>query len=418
MALQETIPHAGTLTPAGRQGAEPGNPSGRRAGRDGCLFHPLVDFLCLGGGALILMLLLLVVRPPASSEPTLAVAMLWVAHVINHPHFAHSYQIFYRDFGQKAFGAHYDPVLRLRYIFAGIVAPLALLAYFLGAVLLQDVRALGLTANLMFFLVGWHYVKQGYGMLIVCSVLKRQFFSDIEKRVLLINAYVVWAADWLIANWVFNERNFWGLAYYTFDMPGWLVVLAIALSAGTTAATLWMLARKWASEKRRLPFNGVIAYLVTLYAWLLFSLDPLYLLVIPACHSLQYLVVVWRYQLNAERDRAAQTRAAEENSDSAPAGRTNEDDAGWLLRMKRWVAQRATARFTVFVGTGLLLGFLGFWLLPVALKIGVPVDQAVFGPSLFFFLVWIFINVHHYLLDNVMWRRGNPDTGRYLFASR
>jgi hypothetical protein len=31
-------------------------------------------------------------------------------------------------------------------------------------------------------------------------------------------------------------------------------------------------------------------------------------------------------------------------------------------------------------------------------------------------MFWIFINVHHYFLDNVMWRRENPDTGKYLFG--
>ena len=35
--------------------------------------------------------------------------------------------------------------------------------------------------------------------------------------------------------------------------------------------------------------------------------------------------------------------------------------------------------------------------------------DGVFGPTLFAFLFYIFINVHHYLLDNVMWGRGNPD---------
>lgn len=30
-------------------------------------------------------------------------------------------------------------------------------------------------------------------------------------------------------------------------------------------------------------------------------------------------------------------------------------------------------------------------------------------------LFWVFINVHHYLLDTVMWRKGNPDVKRHLF---
>ena len=35
---------------------------------------------------------------------------------------------------------------------------------------------------------------------------------------------------------------------------------------------------------------------------------------------------------------------------------------------------------------------------------------------MFLFVFWIFINVHHYFLDNVMWRRENPDTKKYLFC--
>ncbi|NIA71019.1 hypothetical protein HBA54_20680 [Pelagibius litoralis] len=394
MAMQETM----LVARASAAPAEIRQDEGR-----GCLFHPIVDFLCLGGGSLILFALLAVCRPPVSSYPVVAVVMLALANIINHPHFAHSYQIFYRGFREKAFGQHYDPVLRLRYVFAGILVPLALFVYFLGAVLLQDLQGLGFAVNLMLFLVGWHYVKQGYGMLVVCSVLKRQFFSEAEKKVLLINAYAVWLADWMVANWAVRAHDIWGLAYYTFELPEQLVILAMAVGVGSTAAMLWMLARKWWGEGRRLPINGTIAYLTTLYAWLLLNVDPLFLLVIPACHSLQYLVVVWRYQLNADRDRAERAKTA-----GAPG----------TERAFGWFATRPALRFSGFLAVGIVLGYLGFWGLPDLLSAAVAVDEAVFGPTLFLFLCWLFINIHHYCLDNVMWRRGNPDTGRYLFAHR
>jgi len=394
MVMQETMAvPAGSGSAAATSGAAPG----AAAAHSGHLFHPVVDFFCLGGGSLIIFALLALFRPPLEHYQTVAGLMLMVAHLINHPHFAHSYQIFYRHFGEKALGSHYDPLLRLRYLIAGVAVPLALFAYFLTVVLLQDLRALGFAVNVMFFLVGWHYVKQGYGMLIVCSVLKRQFFNAMEKKILLVNAYVVWVADWMIANWTVHHYNMWGLAYYTFDLPQPLVLVAIALCAGSTAAMLWMMMRKWWAEGSRLPLNGVVAYLVTLYAWLLLNADPLFLLVIPACHSLQYLLVVWRYQLNAERDRAGQ---AAETADGRPRSGSPK------------------ARFAGFLAVGLLLGYFGFWGLPKLLAATVPVDQAVFGPTLFLFVCWVFINVHHYFLDNVMWRRGNPDTGRYLFAHR
>lgn len=37
---------------------------------------------------------------------------------------------------------------------------------------------------------------------------------------------------------------------------------------------------------------------------------------------------------------------------------------------------------------------------------------------MFLFVFWIFINVHHYFLDNVIWRAENPETRQHLFAHR
>jgi hypothetical protein len=70
----------------------------------------------------------------------------------------------------------------------------------------------------------------------------------------------------------------------------------------------------------------------------------------------------------------------------------------------------------LFVLTGLLLGYLGFWGVPQVLDKLVPYDRVAFGGTMFLFVFWIFINVHHYFLDNVMWRRENPDTRKYLFS--
>jgi hypothetical protein len=63
----------------------------------------------------------------------------------------------------------------------------------------------------------------------------------------------------------------------------------------------------------------------------------------------------------------------------------------------------------------MLLGYIGFWLMPQWLDEHVNYSKALFGGSLFLYVFWIFINVHHYFLDTVMWSRGNPDVSRYLF---
>lgn len=56
------------------------------------LFNPVVDFLCLGGGSLIVLAALALAAPKSWITPVSVVAFL-LAHIVNSPHFAHSYQI-------------------------------------------------------------------------------------------------------------------------------------------------------------------------------------------------------------------------------------------------------------------------------------------------------------------------------------
>jgi hypothetical protein len=360
--------------------------------RPGYLFSPSVDFLCLGGGSLIAMALLYVLLPHQQEvERTVALIAFLTAYVINHPHFANSYQIFYRNFQRKLFGAEYAPKLRLRYAVAGLIVP-AVMAGALGAgILAQSVVFLGFAANAMMLLVGWHYVKQGYGMIILDSVLKRQFLTDDEKRLLRVNGYCCWGLAWILSNQSYVQRDYWGIPYHTFALPSAVLVVGAAAALVTTLAVLWMLGRRWRATGA-LPINGVIAYVSAVYAWTVFvSLNPLFLLVVPAFHSLQYLVVVWRYEANA-------AQGVGSKQDGLPSH------------------SRAAVRFASFVVIGFVLGHLGFFAVPEQLNSLLPYQKEVLGPTLFLFVFWIFINIHHYFIDNVIWRGENPDTRRYLFG--
>ncbi|KAA3449332.1 hypothetical protein C7I87_18155 [Mesorhizobium sp. SARCC-RB16n] len=359
------------------------------------LFGPLADFLMLGGSAFLILPALYFV--PLRYEGLVAATMLFLAYLINYPHFAHSYQLFYRNFGRKLRGDGYEGNLQIRYIFAGIVVPLLMGAFFAYGSITANARLLGNATNAMFFFVGWHYVKQGYGMLMVDAVLKRRFFTDPDKKILLINSYAVWLFAWLQTNTAVSQGKYLGLEYYTFATPAWLNAIALSAAAASTAATAVMLINRWSRNGGSLPYNGVIAYTASLYLWILIvRTNPLWLLVVPALHSLQYLAVVWRYQSNVERDGRDADRVP-------PSGILSVLGPAYRVRLLE------------FISAGLLLGGLAFWLIPTALTALIPYDQEVLGSSLFFFIVLIFINVHHYFLDNVMWRRGNPEVSKYLF---
>ncbi len=345
---------------------------------------PVSDFLLLGGGSLLALLALRWAMGDAAwARAWSAGTTLALAHVINNPHFMHSYQLFYREFGAKL--SSYPPDLRLRYWLCGVVAPVALVAVMAWAVAARQPRALGLMTNLMFFLVGWHYVKQGYGMAVVDAAFKQAWFTDAEKRALLRNAYAVWLLSWLLLNRMLGgvASSYWGVEYAFIAIPAPLAWLACVVAIGCGLDLAWRLLRK----QRRgdaIAWNGLLAYAASGYVWLLIR-DPVLVLWVPLFHSLQYLAVVWRY----ERNRIHAIHPHEMLPELRMAG---------------------------FYAIGLGLGYLGFWWLPRYLNRHVPYDHALFGTGLFLFLFWIFINVHHYFLDTVMWRKGNPDVQKYLFA--
>ena len=83
-----------------------------------------------------------------------------------------------------------------------------------------------------------------------------------------------------------------------------------------------------------------------------------------------------------------------------------------------FVTTKSAARFAGFVFRGFLWGLLGFWIVPMMLGAVVPYDHGEYGDRLFFFILIIFINIHHYFIDNAMWRKENPHTLPHLFARR
>lgn len=394
MSLAENAPAAAIgVTTAGQSRSEPSR----------YLFGPLLDFMLLGGGSIFVMAAVWLLVPQSASRDVLLITAL-IAHLVNHPHFAHSYQIFYDGFRNKAFGNQYSAALRVRYVIAGVVVPVTLVAYFLAGILSSNVQMIGWGLNFMIFVTGWHYVKQGYGILMLDSALKKHFFDATEKKIFLVNAYATWILAWFWANQIIREKDaWWGIKAYTLAIPSLLLQAAMVAAIMTFLACCYVILRRQVNGKGT-PWNGVVAYVVSIYPWMLFlKVSPIVAMIVPALHSLQYLAVVWRYQINR-----TDAEVAEFLGEKAAAPGSAEAMAPALRR-------ETVKRFARFVITGTALGFMGFWAIPMVLDISLPYDKALFGSTLFIALFWLFINVHHYFLDNVMWRRENTDMKKYLF---
>jgi hypothetical protein len=115
--------------------------------------------------------------------------------------------------------------------------------------------------------------------------------------------------------------------------------------------------------------------------------------IIPALHSLQYRYFVWLL----ERGRAR----AEER---APL-------------FGRPVAQR----LAMVALPALALGWIVFRGAPPffdeTLVLNDPEGFSRLGPTPYFAAIFAFVNLHHYFMDAVLWRRDNPETRHLTFRN-
>src|SRR5262249_42314823 len=150
----------------------------------------LVELLAVGGVTFFLFpLAWLLRRTLGLDEAELAVGftMFQLAHVLNDPHFSVTYLLFYRDARSRARTG--DAAQRVRVLVAGVVVPVVLVVWAAVAIATRSAQSLGWLVQLMFLTVGWHYAKQGFGVLTVLSARRGVRFSQLERRVILAHCY-------------------------------------------------------------------------------------------------------------------------------------------------------------------------------------------------------------------------------------
>jgi hypothetical protein len=349
------------------------------------LVGPFGDLLLLGALSLVLIPFSFIDIPAASVHAVLLFSYL-AADLVNHPHFAASYILFYRNFSERVRNVTYHKLFRLRNVFAGVVVPLLLLGYFAFAIGSNNLPLLGYAANAMAFLVGWHYVKQGYGMLIIDSIFKKQFYQTWEKHIFLANGFIFWLLTWVYANRLLAENEMWGVSYFSIQLPAIVLPTLAVMTALSGTLLMFVLTRRIILQPKETAWTGVISYLISVYIWLMGLHSPVMLLLIPMFHSLQYLTVVYRFEQN---------------------------------RINKQIPDKQQRRNALlrFGALAIVLGFAGFWFVPSLLD-GVNLKTAILSvtePLVYAFSFWIFINVHHYFIDNVLWKSQNTEIKEHLF---
>ena len=174
--------------------------------------------------------------------------------------------------------------------------------------------------------------------------------------------------------------------------PAGLDRVAIAVAAATLIPVIVVLVQKWRREGRSPLGTPLLALLCSVWLWTIFSgVDPLVRYVVPALHSVQYLYFVWLLEGNRARERQGPP----------------------------WFETSARVRLGILAASALGLGWVLFHGAPWWLDDGLipPHERAsALGPTPCFAAIYAFVNIHHYFMDHVIWRRENPLT-RYLRAA-
>lgn len=354
----------------------------------------LGEFLVVGGVTPLLFPLSWLLRKSIGLDPAeLAVGfvMFHAAFLINDPHFAVTYLLFYKDVRARAFGDRFNPPQRLRYLLVGLGVPLLLGAWAIAALATRSAVTLGVMIQLMFLLVGWHYVKQGFGVVTVLAARRGVRFSQRERLAILAHCLAGWAYAWASPADPGRELEEKGVVYMSFAHPPGLERLTHVVFLSTSLPLIWVLVQKWRREGRLPLITPLTALLCSIWPWSIYSsIDPLVRYMIPALHSVQYLYFVWLLKGNEARER-----------EGPP-----------------WFERSAGVRLGILAASALALGWLLFHGAPAALDgalapRGALTPSDALGPTPYFAALYAFVNIHHYFMDTVLWRRDNPDT-RYL----
>lgn len=308
-----------------------------------------------------------------------------LSFIVNYPHFLASYLLLYSDFKKNIFK-------NFKYFWAAIIVPAILIGYLFYCLYSLRTDLLGYCINAMFFLVGWHYVKQIFGVVIVTSALKKFYYSKTERLILLTNLFALWAISFLNSQTYLGRYNFYGISYVSYGFSKAWLTASFYLFYVSTLSVLVLHVRKYIKTGAIPSIAGGTA-LAALYIWYLPAFyHPHFAYLIPFFHSLQYLVFVWSFKKNQVQ---AQTQ-----------GHTPTE-------VRRIWMQKFAGYLLVCV----ILGYLFFDGIPNFLDAQIPLNTPALGSSPIVVAFLLFINIHHYFIDNVIWKSSNEEIRHYLFAS-
>ena len=343
----------------------------------GTLTTKIVYNLLLGGLSILVLAASWIFVDKNASLFEISQIAFGAAFIGNHPHFTSSYMLMYGDFRKNILKS-------ARYIWAAIVVPAILLIYLLYCLAAERRDLLGHAVNAMFFLVGWHYVKQIFGVVAVTAAQRNYFYSGFDRVIVLTNLFSIWAVSFLNSQTYAGWFDFYGLKYQSFELSVNWMKLSYLVFFVSLAVVVYRHVEKYLKTGKT-PGTAAAVALLTLYAWYLpVFAHPFFAYLIPFFHSLQYLVFVWYFKRQQQTDR---------------------HPSAWYKYL------------FLYAFGAIVSGALIFEIIPKALDSAYKFQNADLGEKPFLVVFLLFINIHHYFIDNTIWKSSNLEVKKYLTFS-
>ena len=367
------------------------------------LTTPAIDFLLLGGASLLVWAIMISFRL-FSSENTnnqffyLAVLFSWLSIICNYPHFLISYRFGYgrgKGFVYKNWPAliamplflifiyiiayyffteqikSYAFVLWLNNVFRSVG-----MEFQLGALPNLGIEILNFSVRIMFITTGWHYAKQAFGCIMVFSHYHQYPLTKFQRNLWKLSLYSIAIYNFFYISNLTTMQS--GTFSYFFDVPilnsiypDYMTTICLAFVAILGFAVIYFILVKNYLMFKMLPNSSILIPWIALHFWWIPFLghNDFYLLAVPFFHSLQYLL--FAYQLEA------------------PERTTSRSKKVVQLVLKTIVL--------------ITVGYLSFIFIPRFLDSTFSTQMRI---HVVFFIVAIsvFINVHHFFIDSVVWR--------------
>jgi hypothetical protein len=335
--------------------------------RPASIISPVVDFLLVGGLSLIVFVPLLL---SGRSDLVLigAGAQAWIGTAINMPHFMASYRLVYRS---------RESILKHKW--ASIYIPAILIVYIVLA--LWEAQY---SPTLVIVLVtvasaylAWHYTGQVWGMMASYSYLGGTSFDKRERLLIRTSLRILLA--WHVSWFLYTQ-----LRDPTRVRPFFLVISAGTLIAFMLGLIGLLLMRRRTGKLP--PARALVAWLAIFVWYAVMARDPKAIFWIQIAHALQYLAFPVRVEMN-------RTLAVAQSSPQTLA--THMALYGVILL----AASFLVAQIVPAAAMGAVANIFG----------EAPGKAAPI-------LILMFLNIHHYFTDGVIWKISNPEVRKELFA--